>query len=158
MVRIMLTVPYWVRSRTPRLVYGLDHQPHGAVGVDVVGTVLGVILDHEDRGFRPKLALADRVDDPPEQLGHCSPRRRAGVNVPGVVPVVWSSPRLITMNRGRVPFFSNSRYSLRKTSASSVSRSRVEPVLRTDVADKARHPPFHLGLPSPVLTRLPYSP
>ena len=27
-----------------------------------------------------------------------------GVNVPGRVPVVWSSPRLITMKRGSVPF------------------------------------------------------
>ncbi len=29
-----------------------------------------------------------------------------GVKVPGVVPVVWSSPRLMTMNRGRSPSFS----------------------------------------------------
>ena len=46
-----------------------------------------------------------------------------GVNVPTVVPVVWSSPRLMTMNRGIVPFLANSSYSARNVSARSVSRT-----------------------------------
>ena len=44
--------------------------------------------------------------------------------MPGRVPVVWSSPRLITMKRGRVPFFSKSWNSLMNVSAPSVSRPR----------------------------------
>ena len=54
-----------------------------------------------------------------------------GVNVPTVVPVVWSSPRLMTMKRGIVPFFSKSAYSFRKTSTLSVSRIRAPFALRT---------------------------
>ena len=48
-----------------------------------------------------------------------------GVKVPGRVPVVWSSPRLMIMNRGRLPVFSNSRNSRRNVSALSVSRTRL---------------------------------
>ena len=70
------------------------------------------------------------------------------MKVPGVVPVVWSSPRLMTMNRGRLPFFSNSRNSLRKTSTLSVSRTTLaglgDAVLGADVADQAGDAPFHL--------------
>ena len=66
------------------------------------------------------------------------------MNVPGRVPVVWSSPRLITMNRGRVSFFSNSRNSRMNVSALSVSRARPPPdfgdaVIGAHVTDQARH-------------------
>ena len=47
----------------------------------------------------------------------------SGVNVPGVVPVVWSSPRLMTMKRGIVPFSRNAWYSFRNVSTLSVSRT-----------------------------------
>ena len=77
-----------------------------------------------------------------------------GVNAPGVVPVVWSSPRLMTMNRGRLPFFSNSRNSSRKISTLSVSRTALagylgDAVVGADVADQARA----RGLPSGACRR-----
>ena len=54
-VRIMLTVLYCVLSRCLPLGVGADHQADGAVGVDVVGAVLGVVLDDEDRRLGPDL-------------------------------------------------------------------------------------------------------
>ena len=39
-----------------------DHQRDAAMGVDVVGAVLGVIFQHENGGLRPELAVADRFD------------------------------------------------------------------------------------------------
>ena len=96
-----------------------DHQADGAMGVDVIRAVLGVVLDDEDRDLGPVLAVADRFDDSAEGqvvAGHAGP---AGCNVPGRVPVVWSSPRLMTMNRGRVSVFSNSANSRMNVSAHS---------------------------------------
>ena len=60
----MLTVLYWVLSRRVPLGVRADHQADGAVGVDVVGAVLGVVLDDEDRRLGPVLALRDRLDQP----------------------------------------------------------------------------------------------
>ena len=79
----------------------------------------------------------------------------SGVNVPGVVPVVWSSPRLITMKRGRVPALSYSRNSLRKPPpARCRGRRRLErAVSRAGVADQAGHAPSTVNAPSAWLTR-----
>ena len=49
------------------------------MGIDVVGPVLGVVLEHEDRRRAPEPAAADRLDQPAERdvvLGHHRPRRR----------------------------------------------------------------------------------
>ena len=87
-----------------------------------------------------------------------------GVNVPAVVPVVWSSPRLMTMNRGIVPFFANSSYSSRNDVdvvgvADLFAGLLRQPVVGADVADQAGDaaPPSWSRL-GPSLTRLPYSP
>ena len=56
-----------------------DDQRHGAVAVDVVEAVLRIVLDDEDAGVLPELALADRLDDLPQRqvvVGHHGPRRR----------------------------------------------------------------------------------
>ena len=42
---------------------GADDLDRGAVAVDVVGAVLAVVLDDEDGGVLPVLAVRDRVDD-----------------------------------------------------------------------------------------------
>src|SRR5262249_51797393 len=65
---------------------GADHQADGPVGVHVVGPVLGVVLDHEDGGLRPVLALRHRLDQPAQgqvvaadtRLRRERARRRAG--------------------------------------------------------------------------------
>ena len=66
-----------------------DHQADGAVGIDVVGAVLGVVLDHEDRRLGPVLAVADGLDEPAQRqvvAGHAGLRReRAGARARGVV-------------------------------------------------------------------------
>ena len=66
-VRIMLTVLYCVLSSGLPLGVGADHQADGAMGVDVVGAVLGVVLDDEDRRLGPVLAVADRLDEPAQR-------------------------------------------------------------------------------------------
>ena len=65
--------------------YGLIDQADGAVGVDVVGAVLGVVLDDEDRRLGPELALADRLDDP-AQRQVVAGDAACGVGAPGRVP------------------------------------------------------------------------
>ncbi len=59
------------------------------MGIDVVGPVLGVVLDDEYRGLRPELRTADRFDHPPQgeivfrQVGRSG--RLAGAGSSGVV-------------------------------------------------------------------------
>ena len=85
----MLTVLYWVLSSVLPLGVRADDQADGAVGVDVVGAVLGVVLDDEDRRLGPGLAVRDRLDEPAQGqvvagdagLG----RERAGRGAGGVV-------------------------------------------------------------------------
>ena len=55
MVRIMLTVLYCVLSTCVPFGVGADHQADGAMGVDMIGAVLGVVLDDEDGGFAAKI-------------------------------------------------------------------------------------------------------
>ena len=45
---------------------GADDEAQGAVSVDVVEAVLGVVFDDEDRGFGPEGTLADAFDDAAE--------------------------------------------------------------------------------------------
>ena len=85
----MLTVLYWVLSRILSLRVRADHQADGAMGIDMIGAVLGVVLDHEDGHLGPVFAVGDRLDDLAERhvvAGHAGPRReRAGAGAGGVV-------------------------------------------------------------------------
>ena len=66
-----------------------DRQGDRAVGVDVVGAVLGVVLDHEDGHLLPEPALAQPLDHPAERqvvVGEVGRRGRlAGRRARGVV-------------------------------------------------------------------------
>ena len=66
-----------------------DHKTRGAVGVDVVGAVLRIVFDDEDRHFRPEFAARGGGDDLGEALVVAGDRgvggKRAGRGAAGVV-------------------------------------------------------------------------
>ena len=45
---------------------GADDEADGAMGIDVVGAILGVVFDDEDGGFFPDRAFADAFDEAAE--------------------------------------------------------------------------------------------
>ena len=58
---------------------GADHERRTAVAIDVIDAVLGVVLDHEDRGALPEAAVGDLVDHPADGevvVGHLGNRVR----------------------------------------------------------------------------------
>ncbi len=85
----MLTVLYWVLVEVLPLGVRADDHAHRAVSIDVVGAVLSVVLDDEDRRLGPGFAVTYVLDDPAQRqvvAGHASLRReRAGAGTRGVV-------------------------------------------------------------------------
>ena len=74
----MLDVEYMFESTCVPLRVRADDQGDAAMGVDVVGAVLGVVFQHEDGRLRPELAVADRFDDATQRqvvVGQISDRR-----------------------------------------------------------------------------------
>ena len=124
-----------------------DHQADGAVGVDVVGAVLGVVLDDEDRRLGPELAVRDGLDQPAQGqvvAGHAGLRREGAG--PGPRGVVLAQAHDDEVAAG-CPVFSNSRYSFRNVSTLSVSRDRWPaafgtPIVGAHVADQPGHRPL----------------
>ena len=85
-VRSTDAVEYSVESSAPRRVQRARDQQHRAVRVDVVGAVLRVVLEHEDRRLRPEPAVRDRLHHAAERevvLGdHRARRARARAACP----------------------------------------------------------------------------
>ncbi len=74
----MLAVEYIVESTAARRTNGLMQSAHRAVGIDMVGTVLGVVLHDKNGGFRPELTVADAFNDSSQGqviVGHHRTRR-----------------------------------------------------------------------------------
>ena len=68
-----------------------QNQTNGATGIDVVGTILCVVFDDEDRRLFPVGAVADAIDqltDRPVVVGHSCHRR--GCSHPGALGVVFA--------------------------------------------------------------------
>jgi hypothetical protein len=62
MVRRMLVWLYMVLSTYATASEGRDHPDGGAVGIDVIGAVLGVVFNDEDGGGGPGGAVGDGVN------------------------------------------------------------------------------------------------
>ena len=77
-VRSTDAVEYIVESTAPRLRPRARDQQHRAVRVDVVGAVLRVVLEHEDRGLGPEPAVRDRLDHAAERVVVLGDHRDAG--------------------------------------------------------------------------------
>ena len=63
---------------------GADYLDRGTVAIDVVGTILAVVLDHEDGRVLPVLAVGDLVHDLADcevPVGDLSPRIRCATGV-----------------------------------------------------------------------------
>ena len=68
-----------------------QNKTNGATGIDVVGTILCIVLDDEDRRLFPVRAVADTIDqlaDRPVVVGHS--RHRRGCAHPGALRVVFA--------------------------------------------------------------------
>ncbi len=142
-MRIMLTVLYWCAIEELPLRVRADHQADGAMGVDMVGAVLGVVFDHEDGHLGPVLAVGDGLDDLAQRqvvAGHAGPRRersrpgagrvvfaQAHHREPGQVVVFLVFAELADVGIGIV--------GVAVTSAGHLA----DPVIRAHVADQARH-------------------
>ncbi len=120
----MLTVLYCVPSTNFRLVYGLMTRPT----VRCASTWSGPFWASSSI---TKMAVSFQYL-PLDTASTSRPSARSllamqhwGVYDPVFVPSVWSSPRLITMNRGILSSLANCSYSLRNTSTLSVSRGRT---------------------------------
>src|SRR5262249_927083 len=121
-VRTMLTVLYCVLSTNRRFVYGLTTRPtvrwastwSGPFWASSSITKIAVCGQSE---------LFDTASTSRPNARSLLATHARGVYAPGGVPAVWSSPRLMTMNRGMVPAFANARYSVRNVSTLSVSRT-----------------------------------
>ena len=137
---------YWRAVEVLPLGVGADHQADGAVGVDVVRAVLGVVLDDEDRDLGPGLAVGDGLDDPAQGqvvAGHAGlGRERAGPGAGGVVLAQAHDhepgQRAVLLELLELRM---------KVSALSVSRLRParalrDAIIRAHVADQSRHGPF----------------
>ena len=84
-VRSIPEVVYSVLSTVAPPHVRRHHQGHRAVRVDVVGPVLRVVLEHEDRRLLPEAALRDGLHQPAQ--GEVVLRdHRARRRVPGCVP------------------------------------------------------------------------
>src|ERR1035437_10586989 len=66
-----------------------DHEGSGAMGIDVIGAVLRVVLDHEDGSVVPVRTMGDGIDHTAKRqvvIGYRGLRRRlAGTRTAGVV-------------------------------------------------------------------------
>ena len=117
----------------------------------MVRAVLGVVLDDEDRGLGPVLALGDGLDDPPEGqvvAGHAGPRGEgAGASArrvvlaqahdhePGKVAVLLELAEFAEERLGVVGV------------AHALARHLGDAVVGAHVADQARHRPLDLERP-----------
>ena len=82
-------VLYMVESTLCRLTKRADGQGDGAMGVDMIGAVLSVVLNHEDCHLAPEPALGDALDDSAQRqvvVGNGRQYgRRAGLGARGVI-------------------------------------------------------------------------
>ena len=102
----MLLVEYIVESTYAAFRVRADDQGDRAMGIHVIGAVLGVVLDDEDGGVLPELALAHRLD-------HAAQRQIVvgdhGASASACRPACrrcdrWARRKMVS--RGKLPSFS----------------------------------------------------